>query len=251
MQLSYSVIKKNFVNPQSVYSIKAAPPVKTDEHIEKEDTLKECEAEEVKDEGPSIEEIKAYAQNIINEASKKAKAIIDSAGQQAERIKKEAYSAAFKKGYAEGLEKGTKEGLTKVEDIRKQAEDVLVEAHRVSREYIDGRRQEIVNLALSIAEKIIRCQVDLNDGAVSGVVSEAIKSAVIKGRVTIMVNPLDYPFVDNMKDELAKLVEGSAIVSIIKDSSIKRGGCKIETDVSSVDATIDNQLQKIKEALLG
>ena len=38
---------------------------------------------------------------------------------------------------------------------------------------------------------------------------------------------------------------------VLKDEAIKRGGCKIETEVSSVDATIDTQLTKIKEALMG
>jgi flagellar assembly protein FliH len=243
MQSSYNVIKKHCVNARNIYTINAPfTPEGT--------ALPETEAEEPQ-ESPSSEELRAYAESIVNDASEKAQTMLDSARQEADRIKKDAYDMAFKRGYNEGLKKGTEDGLHRVEGIRKEAEDVLKEAHRVSREYISRQKGEIVNLALDIAAKIIGCQVDLNDDSVTRIVTNSIENAVMRGQVTIKVNPMDYPFIDNMKDELSKYAGEKCIINIIRDSAIKRGGCRLDTDISSVDATIDTQLEKIKEALLG
>ncbi|HBM74433.1 MAG TPA: flagellar assembly protein FliH, partial [Clostridiaceae bacterium] len=39
-------------------------------------------------------------------------------------------------------------------------------------------------------------------------------------------------------------------IDIIKDNAIKRGGCTINTGLSTVDASIDSQLEKIKQVLM-
>jgi flagellar assembly protein FliH len=240
MRSSYNVIKKHCVNSRDIYTINTSfTPTGA--------AQSETEAEEA----PDMEEIRAYAENIVNDAAEKAKALLDSAQQDAERIKKDAYEMAFKRGYNEGLKKGTEDGLRRAEGVRKEAEDVLKEAHRASREYISRHKGEIVNLAVAIAGKIIGNQADMNDDAVAKIVIDSIENAVMRGQVTIKVNPMDYPYIDSMKDELTKYAGNKSIVSIIRDNEIKRGGCRLETDISSVDAAIDTQLEKIKEALLG
>lgn len=237
MQLSCNVFKRENINSNTVYTIKA-PVI----HIKSE-----CH------ENPKESEEKAVrsAEKILNEAQEKSRKIIDSAVKEVERIKKQAYDMAFKKGYSEGVQKGVEEGLHRVEGIKKNAEDVLTEAHRVSREYIERQKSEIIDLALSIAQKVIGYRVNTDDSIIIKTVNDSINSAVVKEQVIIRVNPMDYAILDCRMDELSKAAGENAILSIIRDNEIKRGGCKIDTGMSIVDATIDAQLEKIKEALLG
>jgi flagellar biosynthesis/type III secretory pathway protein FliH len=157
----------------------------------------------------------------------------------------------MKKGFEDGLKRGSEKGYKDTQTIRNQAGNVLKEAQRVSREYIDAQRGEIVDLAMAIAEKIIGYQADTNDSVVISIVKDAISSSVYREQLIIRVNPMDYAIIDCRRDEIVKMAGGDKIINIIRDDEIKRGGCRLDTGASSVDAAIDEQLQKIKEALLG
>lgn len=243
MQSSYNVIKKNRISSETVYTINMP-------FVPYED-FKDDAHDDSQDEGPSIEETKEYAENIKTDAELKAKQIIDAAAAEAQRIKKEAYDSAFRKGYSEGLNKGVQDGLHKVDDIRKNAEDVLKEAHKASRAYIDSQKEEIVSLAFTIAEKVIGYEAKTDDSVIAEMVKRAIESSVSKGQVIIWVNPMDYAVIDCKRDELIKLAGENTVINIIKDNDISMGGCRIDTGLSIVDASIDGQLEKIREALLG
>lgn len=245
MQLSCKVIKKEVIQTDTKYKLKAP-------NIERVKTTSASQEEaEVRDNEEHIKQ----SQKIIDGAVEESKNIIEKAKKQAEKIKKDSFSDGIKRGYEEGYKKGHEEGiesgLSETQDIRKQAQSVLEEAHRASREYIKNERDEIVNLSLSIAEKIIEYEVDTKDKAIENIVKKSIESVIYKKSIKIWVNPLDYAILDCKMNEILSATCDKAIVSLLKDETIKRGGCKIETEVSSVDATIDTQLTKIKEALMG
>jgi flagellar assembly protein FliH len=246
IQLSYNVIKKNCVNSNSTYTVKA--PVIL---LKKEEPRQDIDMEPVYDPQKIIDDAKKQAEKIINDAVTKSRSLLNTAEIEIGRIKKETYETSHLKGYEEGFKKGSKEGLQSVENIKNEASDLLKDAHRLSREYISSQKGEIINLALYIADKVIGYQSEVNDSIIVKIVNDAIDNAVLKGQLVIRVNPLDYAILDCKRDELYKTAGENTIVNIIKDNDIRRGGCILETESSYVDAQIDTQLEKIKEALLG
>lgn len=242
MRSSYNVIKSSQVNSNTVYTINA-PLLQVKPQIAA--VAEECSVE-------TLEDINLKAEEIMQDAREKSERLISSAIEEAERIKKDAYEMSSRKGYMDGQKKGTEDGLKQVEGIRQEALNVLEEAHRVSRQYIQEQKGEIIGLALSIAEKIIHYQADVNDSVITNIVNNAILSAVAKEQILIRVNPMDYAILDCRRDELLKSAgDDRIIISIIRDNDIKRGGCRIDTGISTVDAEIDSQFEKIKEALMG
>ena len=246
MQLSYNVIKKHCVSTNTIYTVKA--PV-IDLRIK--EVVKVKQTDIVHDPEILIKEALRDAQDIIKDAQEKSEQIINFAQIEAQRIKTEAYESAHKKGYDEGFKSGNEDGLQSTSNIRNEASDVLLETHRISREYISSQKSEIINLALCIGNKIIGYQADVNDSIIVKIANDAIENAVLKGQVVIRVNHLDYAILDSKREELCKTAGENTIISIIKDNDLRRGGCRLETQSSYVDAQIDTQLEKIKEALLG
>jgi len=242
MLSSYKVIKGGFVSTNTVYTIDAPViPVKV-EKIERE-RENECVID--------LEDVRMRAEAIIGEAKLKSSNILAAAKEDAEKLKKDAYDASYQKGYEEGKIKGREEGLRSVEALREEAKALLNEAHRASREYIENQKEEIIDLALCIAEKIIGYEADMKDSVILNIAARAIEEAVVRGNLIIRVNPEDYAILDCQRDELAKAAGEDTVINIIRDSGIKRGGCRIESEESFVDATVDAQLEKIKEALMG
>lgn len=240
MQSLYNVIKKDCVNSNSVYTIKAPAAMKR---------LEQAVEADIPD--TYLEDARILAESILGDAEREKAEILRRAMEEAERIKKDAYDMAFKKGYSEGLKKGTEDGYKNTGEIREKAKGMLEEAHRVTREYVDSQRQEIAGLAFCIAEKIIKCQIDMNESVVFNIVKDSIDAAVVKNQVVIRINPMDYALVECRMEELSKLIGESIIINLIRDGEIGRGGCRIESESTIVDAAIDSQLQNIKEILLG
>lgn len=249
MQSSYNVIKKHRVNSDTIYRVEPQP-VKMEIDIEKN---KEEEA-------PA--EVKSN-----DEYEKMSREVLNSAMLEADKIRKAAYEDGFKNGYDDGSEKGfdagykdgfnngfkdgTSKGYSETGEIRQKADDVLKEAYRASREYIEGQRNEIIELSICIAGKITEYQADTSDSVIFNIINNAISNSISKEQIIIKVNPMDYALVDSKRDEIMRMAGAEKIISIVRDDEIKRGGCRLDTGISSVDAAIDTQLEKIKEALMG
>lgn len=245
MQLSHGAIKKEYIDADDTYTIVPFLKIESNKVLNQQKADDDGKADKNDDESAD-----SYARNIIESAKSEEQKIIKGAKLKSEEIKKQAYDKGLQKGYAEGLKKGKDDGMKKVEDIRKQADDVLEEAHRISREYIDSKKDEIVNLSLNIARKIIGYKCNLDDEVITKILNDSIKSCVAKRRLLIRVNPMDYALVDCKRDEISKTTGEKVIISLLRDSNIKRGGCRLESESSIVDADIDSQLERIKEAML-
>ncbi len=245
MQLSYNIIKNNKVNSNFVYTV-TTPLIEFKQS--KEDTENKTEdcAETV-----DLEKINKQADEILHKAEVKSKQIIELANAKAQKIKESAYNTAFEKGHTEGLEKGWQDGFNKTLEIRKNAEYVLKDAHREAADNIKKQKNEILGLALTIAEKIIRYEVDTKDTAVINIVKSAIENTVAKGQIVIRVNPMDYAALDCERANLSKYAGENVAVNIVKDNDVGCGGCMINTKNGMVDARIDRQLDRIKHILLG
>jgi flagellar assembly protein FliH len=240
MQSSYNVIKKDYISSNTVYTVKA--PLISIKNVQ----ANVCETDKLDSVDPA-----KYAEDVIEKAVQKSRELLDDARSEAERIKRAAYDSALNEGRKKGLEQGMAEGLQRAEGTRQEALHVLEETHRISREYIEGKKEEIVDLAVKIAAKIIGYEASMDDSIIAAIASEAVAVSVAREQAVIRVNPMDYAILDCRRDELAKAAGDNCIISIIRDDQISRGGCRVDTEVSSVDATIENQLDKIKQALMG
>lgn len=108
---------------------------------------------------------------------------------------------------------------------------------------------EIQDLVLAIAEKIIRHSVQEQNDTIIDTVEEAIHKAVRSEEFQIYVNPDDYEVVDAKSKELVAELNGLNSIIVKKDRSVERGGCRIESDNCTVDATVASQLEIVRDQL--
>ena len=121
-----------------------------------------------------LNEAKEKYKKIILEANKKAESIIDSAHKEYEDHLNEAYEKAnsifedskqrgYKEGYNSGVDEGFKKGYTDgYEEGKSEAQKLIDGALKLKEEYIKMRSQlldeteeDIINLVISIYEKVI------------------------------------------------------------------------------------------------
>ena len=72
-----------------------------------------------------------------------------------------------------------------------------------------------------------------------------------ESRITVKLNPLQ---VDLVRTELPEYISSMGIdakINVVGDDSIAEGGCILNTNNGIVDASLDTQLEIVKEALKG
>ena len=161
-----------------------------------------------------------------------------------EALKQQAYEEGFAKGHEQGLQSGKDE----LAEYCGRLKEVL----RHLSEPLEGLDQQMENelseLAVAIARQVIRREIKTDPHQIIAVVKEARSVLPASTRsVTIMLHPDDATIVrDILSDD-----QTQAVWQVQEDAAINRGGCKVVTEASYVDATIEGRVAKIAAKILG
>jgi flagellar assembly protein FliH len=192
-----------------------------------------------------IQDQQGLAEGMLEEMKKNGEQIIKEAQTQAESIKSAAYKEGQDQGRSEGFESGKAEVVSMVQRLRSIIEATIQERERI---LVHSERQ-IMNLVLTMVKKIVKKLTQEEENVVIYNTKEAL--SIVRGamKVYIHVNPMDYEYSLNHKDELIQMIEGMPEVKFFEDPSVDRGGVFIETDLGEVDAKISTQLEELENQI--
>jgi flagellar assembly protein FliH len=160
--------------------------------------------------------------------------------------------------HRQGYEEGYKVGVTQAEeDLHRQWETQLGEAQSivehayVTKETIITEGETfLVELSVSIAEKVINKKLAKAPEMAMKLFEKALSRRNEQGVIVLCVSPTQFAFVQAAKDELIRVLDSQAELQIIPDSTIKEGSCIVRSAFGSIDARVDTQLEAIREQLL-
>ncbi len=182
------------------------------------------------------------ARQIILQAEEKAGAIIATASAEADGIR----SAAYEEGYREGLNR-LESGL---QALVEQAANIEMDAQRQIEDFWTSIEPDLLKLAVEIAGKIVRKNIEENDEFVVMTVKEGLRQLRERQDLRIRVNPSDYELVHKHKDDIISSCDGIRTVEVIDDRRVDRGGCVIESGNGYLDARIETQFNEVEKALM-
>lgn len=151
---------------------------------------------------------------------------------------------AAKEGYKAGLEMA-KEDInqvkTAIEGFARAKEDVF--------EYI---APDILEISIDIARKIVKKEIEQNPQILLDTILDVLKNiSREETKVVIKVNPSQLALTRESVPEIISSTGLEAKTSVISDETIEVGSCIVQTSNGIIDATIDTQLEIIKEAFKG
>ncbi len=171
------------------------------------------------------------AHNIIEEAQRKAQATIQEAQQRRDVV----IESARQQGYQEGLSQWNQAVMSAL-----QAHDKL----------LGDSEEQLLRLAVHIAEKIIGEQIRSHPETIVDIVREALKSVRQERSLTIQVNPEHLEIVRQRLARLEEIVGIGRQIQIVPNPSLGAGGCIVESELGVIDARLETQLKCLEEALL-
>lgn len=166
--------------------------------------------------------------------------LISRAQEEADTIKE----TAAKEGYRAGIEQAEVD----ISALRAKIAD-FVSAKKEVFEYI---APDILEISVDIARKIIKKEVEQDPQIILDSIVEVMRTiSKEESRITVKVNPLQ---ADLVKTELPEYISSMGVdakITVLADDTIEEGGCILNTNNGIVDASLDTQLDIIREALKG
>jgi flagellar assembly protein FliH len=155
----------------------------------------------------------------------------------------------YERGLLDGIRKGRE--LEKNETLLTlQSMTIIVnEMSSLKKSALENLEEEIVQLSLAVAEKVIHIEVTTNREVIRGVLKEAIKNIGDRENMKIRVHPQDFHFMLEIKNDFLQGFDGIRNVIFAEDESIERGGAIIETACGEVDARLNHQYNETKAAM--
>jgi type III secretion protein L len=179
----------------------------------------------------------------VYDARSQAARIIQEAEHEAQELKARAqqeYQRALEEGRRQGYEAGTNE-----------AAQLLAEARALREKLIRETEPQLIKLALKVAEKIIGHELDHNKDEIAQIVGNALETVRQQRDIIIRVHPTDLKNLEQAKAQLIARLGRAKDIDLRGDQSIKRGGCIIDTEIGTIDAQLETQLEQITNILLG
>lgn len=208
------------------------------------------------DERKSIQSEISQAHERLQQIQKQQATLVQQTNAEIEKAKenwkteKEAYiNQAQDEGFKKGFELGKQEGQDQYKELLTNANKIIETATKDYHSTIEQSDETIVELAVHAAEKIIKKELKENPESFLTIVNAAIKEIKDQSDLSIYLHPSNYEMVMKQKDEIVQLVDKNLNVSIYINEQLKEDSCLIEHPFGRIDASIDVQLQELREVL--
>jgi flagellar assembly protein FliH len=153
---------------------------------------------------------------------------------------------AFAQGFAQGERAGAEASAVQAEAMLRRMAQTIEEIAGLRRRIARDTEQQMVQLALTVARRIIQREVAIDRELMMAIARVAIDRVGDAAQITVRLNPEDHAAITAAQSDSWP----GAHVTLVADSRLPRGGCRVESELGHVDAGVEAQLQEMTQALL-
>ncbi|MDO8465995.1 MAG: flagellar assembly protein FliH [Gallionella sp.] len=159
-----------------------------------------------------------------------------------ENIRQQAYDEGYAQGHDAGYAAGIQQARTEAAEIHALLQNLQNALNQVDEQLA----QSLLDLSLEIARKMVGESLQVKPEVILKIVSDAISNLPhFNQNAHLILHPDDA--------ELVRKQMGEQLLhtgwKILTDTQIKRGGCRVETSHSQVDATLEARWKRIVESI--
>lgn len=155
-------------------------------------------------------------------------------------------------GYREGFEEGRRQSLEESRDAAQlygqRFGELMESLHEPLRQVDEQVEGELVALAIAIARQLIRRELHTDPGEVVAVAKVGLAALPANARkVSLHVHPDDAHLIRTF----LAADEAGQRWKIVEDPLLSRGGCKVCSETSRIDATVEKRLAAVIAGAFG
>jgi flagellar assembly protein FliH len=153
---------------------------------------------------------------------------------------------AYEKGFAEGEARTRANYESGLANLRGEVSGALQQFSRQRDAYFERVETEVVQLALSIARKILHREAQIDPLLLAGIVRVALDTLSQGTHARLRTSPDEIAL---WRDYFAS-TGGSVQAELIGDASLEPGRCVLETDLGSTNISLETHLKEIEQGFL-
>jgi flagellar assembly protein FliH len=164
---------------------------------------------------------------------------------------REAWRLGFEQGRQEGLESVERENAVRVAALDEAVARLGTLCQQLARPIEpldDGAARELATLALSVGGHLARRELRLDPSQVIAIIRESVELLPLASReVRVRVHPADGAVI---RERLSPGT-GERAWTLIDDPVMARGGCRVTSEFSAVDARLESRIASVISTVLG
>ena len=198
----------------------------------------------------------------LEETREEVRRLLEDSRLEAEQMKSQAREEGHEIGEREGYEKGYLDGYEKAQQeventLKKEADELLLElrdliasVEQKKREMLEQYKDDLRDIAISIAEKIIRVSLKSSGDIIKRMIISATEGIMSKEWVKIYIARCDAEMAVNGDSMLINSISYvSDHIKIIVMENEASGTCILEFPDKVIDASTNTQIENIKEII--
>ena len=185
-----------------------------------------------------------------------ARDLVLRARSEAEAIRRAAHEEGFRAGFEAGQQAGRQQGLQEVnarlEAVIRRLQEAAEEAVRRRDRALAQAEEDVVKLALAVAERVVRREVAAGPEVTAAVVRSVLEEmpAASAGRVVVRLHPDEHRLLADAWTAGRPGGTGPVELEWVADPGVEPGGCVIETEMGTIDAGLETRLRELAVSLL-
>jgi flagellar assembly protein FliH len=168
-----------------------------------------------------------------------------------EKAEAENLEAKLEEAVARGRREGAKEAELRFGKATESLTLAMEEISRLRESLLDNASQDMLSLVITIARQLIHAELSVNSAIILGTIERALQAAVRSDAYHLRVNEEDLAVVTEKKPLFLARISSLKNLTIEADPTVGRGGCRLESDLGEVDATMESQIEVIRRTLSG
>ena len=138
----------------------------------------------------------------------------------------------------------------KLDSLMPALQQLIEEMQRAREQWLKHWEGNAVRLALAIAARVIRREVQQSPDIAVDLIREALELASANERVVLHLHPADYETLGGSVESLTRQLQQLGPTEVVPDSQVEAGSCLVTTQYGAIDQQFEAQLERIKQELL-
>jgi flagellar assembly protein FliH len=210
----------------------------------------------------SMRDVEEQARAVLLRARQGAERLLAEAQREAAALRERAVAEGMVEGRREGIARGIEEGRNMgrqqaIEEFRLQFTQAVGALTEAMTDLEAGRGEleaaaleEVVALSVAVARRVTKRQGQVDPAVLTENLREAMKLVVHGADVKVAIHPSQRAALEVALPALRLEVPRLGHVELTDDPSVEPGGCRVYAGGGQIDATLDEQLDRVVIDLL-
>ena len=163
---------------------------------------------------------------------------------QLDKIYKQAYEQGFNSGRDEGLKRGLEETRNQIAYLQSIMASLSMPLLDLDKQVVE----ELVELAMAVVRHMVRRELKISPGEIVAVVRDSLGLLPLaSSEVSLELHPEDAVLIRNALVP----ADSEPLWKIVEDPTLRRGGCRVISNASRIDATVENRINAAIASVMG